>query len=113
MGNDDTRRSMDEVFTGRNKGKRQMSSFHSLFSLDVTHHLFIFLLNGGSKGGGYLKVEISSDTKYRTLLVTKRIKIIVLCRTCCTGRPNWCIYIYTVYMAKLFLSNVLETVKMF
>lgn len=40
------------MFTGGDKGKRQMSSFHSLFSLDVTLHLFISLMNGGSKRGG-------------------------------------------------------------
>lgn len=49
---DDTRRRMGDVFTGRDKGKRRMSSLHSLFSLDVTLHLFISFLNEGSKGEG-------------------------------------------------------------
>lgn len=50
-----------------------MSSLHSSFSLDVTLHLFISFLNEGSKGEGRskgLELEISSDTKYRSSLVT-------------------------------------------
>lgn len=44
---DDRGRKMDDVFT-EDKRKRRMSSFHSLFFLDVTLHLFISFLNGGS-----------------------------------------------------------------
>lgn len=67
-----TRRRMDDVFTERDKGKRRMYSFHSSGSLDVTLHLFISLLNAGSKGEGGskgLELEISSGTKYRTSFV--------------------------------------------
>lgn len=70
------RRMDDDVFTGRDKGKRRMSSYHSSFSLDVTLHLFISALNAGSKGEGVskgLELEISSDTKYRTSLVKPNV----------------------------------------
>ena len=70
--NNDTKRRMhDDVFTGRDKGRRRMS-YHSSLSLDVTLHLFISALNAGSKGEGVskgLELEISSDTKYRSSLV--------------------------------------------
>lgn len=70
--NDESIRRTDDVFTGRDNGKRRMSSFHSSVSLDVTLHLFISSLNAGSKGGWGgskdLELEISSDTKYRTYL---------------------------------------------
>lgn len=51
QGTVDTRRRKDDVSTGRDNGKRRMSSFHSSISLDVTLHLFISSLTTGSKGG--------------------------------------------------------------
>lgn len=81
--NDESIRRTDDVFTGRDNGKRRMSSFHSSVSLDVTLHLFISSLNAGSKGGwGVVRIW---SWKYQVTLNieptchTKCIRIIVCC----------------------------------
>lgn len=67
------RRKMDDVFTGRNKGERRMSS--SPFSCLPGCHSWSFHLSSeclikGTGGVGRVCAKISNDTKYRTSLVT-------------------------------------------
>lgn len=93
----------------RNKGRKETDALLLVTHLLGCHSSSFYLSSEWRiKGGGCLEVEISSDTKYRTILVTKWIIIIIiLCWTGCTSLSHLYINLYIyIYICHYYCFGV-------